>query len=91
VSSGVAEDDIALARLDEIARWVRAPSHEPDLGRRAGTGETNARPVALYLAFAIAAGVIAAFGVIEVNTILIVGAMAISPDMLPSARSALAS
>ena len=48
-----------------------------------GQARRNARPVALYLAFAIAAGVIAAFGVIEVNTILIVGAMAISPDMLP--------
>ena len=48
-----------------------------------GQARRNARPVALYLAFAIAAGVIAAFGVIEVNSILIVGAMAISPDMLP--------
>ncbi len=46
-----------------------------------GQARRNARPVALYLAFAIAAGVMAAFGVIEVNTILIVGAMAISPDM----------
>ena len=29
------------------------------------------------------AGVIAAFGVIEFNSILIVGAMAVSPDILP--------
>jgi uncharacterized hydrophobic protein (TIGR00271 family) len=48
-----------------------------------GQARRNARPVSLYLAFTIAAGVIAAFGVIEVNTILIVGAMAVSPDMLP--------
>jgi uncharacterized membrane protein len=31
----------------------------------------------------LAAGVIAAFGVINVNSILIVGAMAVSPDLLP--------
>ena len=31
----------------------------------------------------VAAGIIAAFGVIQVNDILIVGAMAVSPDLLP--------
>ena len=33
--------------------------------------------------FMVAAGIIAAFGVIQVNDILIVGAMAVSPDLLP--------
>ncbi len=37
-----------------------------------------------------AAGVIAAFGVIYANTILIVGAMAISPDLLPITAAATA-
>ena len=84
VSSGVAEDDIALARLDEIAPVGSAhPATSLIWADVLGQARRNARPVALYLAFAIAAGVIAAFGVIEVNTILIVGAMAISPDMLP--------
>jgi uncharacterized hydrophobic protein (TIGR00271 family) len=84
VSSGVAEDDIALARLDEIAPVGSAhPATSLIWADVLGQARRNARPVALYLTFAIAAGVIAAFGVIEVNTILIVGAMAISPDMLP--------
>jgi uncharacterized hydrophobic protein (TIGR00271 family) len=84
VGSGVAEDDIALARLDEIAPVGSAhPATSLIWADVLGQARRNARPVALYLAFAIAAGVIAAFGVIEVNTILIVGAMAISPDMLP--------
>ena len=48
-----------------------------------GQARRNARPVARYLVFMIVAGVIAAYGVIEVNSILIVGAMAVSPDVLP--------
>jgi uncharacterized hydrophobic protein (TIGR00271 family) len=48
-----------------------------------GQARANARPVARYLVFIVAAGVIAAFGVIEANEILIVGAMAVSPDLLP--------
>jgi uncharacterized hydrophobic protein (TIGR00271 family) len=84
VSSGVAEDDIALARLDEIAPVGSAhPATSLIWADVLGQARRNAQPVALYLAFAIAAGAIAAFGVIEVNPILIVGAMAISPDMLP--------
>jgi uncharacterized hydrophobic protein (TIGR00271 family) len=84
VASGVAEDDIKLARLDEIGPI--GP------GRTAGSliwadvlgqARANARPVARYLVFIAAASVIAAFGVIESNSILIVGAMAVSPDMLP--------
>jgi uncharacterized hydrophobic protein (TIGR00271 family) len=84
LSRGVAEDDIALARLDEIAPVGSAhPSTSLIWADVLGQARRNARPVALYLTFTIAAGVIAAFGVIEVNTILIVGAMAVSPDMLP--------
>ena len=80
----MAEDDIALARLDEIAPVGSAhPATSLIWADVLGQARRNARPVALYLAFTIAAGVIAAFGVIEVNSILIVGAMAISPDMLP--------
>jgi uncharacterized hydrophobic protein (TIGR00271 family) len=36
-----------------------------------------------YLAYMVVAGVIAAFGVVEGSPILIVGAMAVSPDLLP--------
>ena len=84
MSRGVAEEDIALARLDEIAPVGSAhPATSLIWADVLGQARRNARPVALYLAFTIAAGVIAGFGVIEVNSILIVGAMAVSPDMLP--------
>ena len=78
---GVPGDDVTLVRLDDVG-----PRHA--VGRLIwadvlGQATLNARPVARYLAFMVAAGVIAAFGVIEVNQILIVGAMAISPDLLP--------
>jgi uncharacterized hydrophobic protein (TIGR00271 family) len=43
----------------------------------------NSRPIARYLAFMFVAGLIASYGVVEYNVILIVGAMAISPDLLP--------
>ena len=81
---GVRDEDIKLARLDEIGP-IRP-------GRTAGSliwadvlgqARANSRPVARYLVFLIAAGVIAGFGVIQANTILIVGAMAVSPDLLP--------
>ena len=48
-----------------------------------GLAHRYAQPVARYLAFMAAAGVIACFGVIQDNSILIVGAMAVSPDLLP--------
>ena len=43
-----------------------------------------------YLAYMIVAGVIAAFGVTERSTILIVGAMAVSPDLLPMSAACVA-
>jgi len=48
-----------------------------------GMAVRNSRPIARYLAFMFASGVIASFGVLEYSSILIVGAMAISPDLLP--------
>ena len=84
LSRGVEPEDITLARLDEIGPI--APGHADSSLIWAdvlGQARRNARPVARYLVFMIVAGVIAAFGVIEVNSILIVGAMAVSPDVLP--------
>ena len=48
-----------------------------------GLAARNSRPIARYLAFMFAAGVIACFGVVLYSELLIVGAMAISPDLLP--------
>ena len=84
---GVAAEDVVLVRLDDVV---------PFMGRRAdsliwadGLSQAAAlsRPVARYLTFMVAAGLIAGFGVIEVNSILIVGAMAVSPDLLPVTAS----
>ena len=48
-----------------------------------GIARANARPAARYLASMAAAGTIAAVGVSTSNEILVVGAMAVSPDLLP--------
>jgi uncharacterized hydrophobic protein (TIGR00271 family) len=83
VKNGVAEDDIMLARLDEIGPIRPGRSASLIWADVLGQAKANARPVARYLVFMVAAGLIAAFGVIEANQILIVGAMAVSPDLLP--------
>jgi uncharacterized hydrophobic protein (TIGR00271 family) len=81
--NGLAEEDIQLARLDEVGP-IRPGRTAASLiwADVLGQARVNARPVARYLVFMVAAGVIAAFGVIEANAILIVGAMAVSPDLL---------
>ena len=77
-------EDIALARLDEIGPVSAGHSATSLIWADVlGQARVNARPIARYLVFMMAAGVIAGFGVIEVNSILIVGAMAVSPDLLP--------
>jgi uncharacterized hydrophobic protein (TIGR00271 family) len=48
-----------------------------------GEARANARPLARYLALMAVAAVLAGTGVITDNSILIVGAMAVSPDLLP--------
>jgi uncharacterized hydrophobic protein (TIGR00271 family) len=48
-----------------------------------GVAGTNARLVGQYLVFMVVAGVIGCCGVIDRNPLLLVGAMAVSPDLLP--------
>jgi uncharacterized hydrophobic protein (TIGR00271 family) len=81
---GIADEDITLASVEEVS-----------LASQVGAGtdlvwedvlsqaRLNARPVAFYLAYMFVAGVIACYGVVDSNGILVVGAMAISPDLLP--------
>jgi uncharacterized hydrophobic protein (TIGR00271 family) len=81
---GVDDDNVELLRIDTIGT---ATSENP-LGNVVwadvlGQAGTNARLIARYLIFMGIAGIIAAFGVIYSNGILIVGAMAVSPDILP--------
>jgi uncharacterized hydrophobic protein (TIGR00271 family) len=81
---GVPTDDVVLLRLDSIGPVSGAL--EPlalvwaDL---VGRARVQARAPARYFVFMAAAGVIAAFGVINLSAVLIVGAMAISADLLP--------
>lgn len=61
------------ANVEEGFAWVEI----------VGEARAHARPVARYVLLMMVAGVIAGLGVISDNTILIVGAMAVSPDLLP--------
>jgi uncharacterized hydrophobic protein (TIGR00271 family) len=87
-ANGVTEEAITLARLDEIGP-IKAGRAAASLvwADMLGQARAYSRPVARYLVFMVAAGTIAGFGVIEASGILIVGAMAISPDMLPIAAT----
>ena len=88
---GVDNDNVELLRIDSIGP---ASSSNPlgnvvwaDLLGQAGT---NARLLARYLVFMGIAGIIAAFGVVYSNGILIVGAMAVTPDILPVTATCIA-
>ena len=81
-------EDLVLVHENIVA----IPQFHPSVLRREGgfgwaeiLGEAriNSRPIARYLVMISAAAVIAALGVITSNGILIVGAMAVSPDLLP--------
>jgi uncharacterized hydrophobic protein (TIGR00271 family) len=87
---GVPAEDVWLLRLEGLQPGRRGRRRESsavvwaDLLGQAGE---HARPVARFLMLMAAAGVIAAYGVIYSNGILIVGAMAVSPDFLPIAAT----
>lgn len=79
---GVSDADVTLTRVEVIGSLVSGGASLvwADV---IGTAWLSARPIARYLAFMVAAGVIGCYGVIDDNVILIVGAMAVSPDLLP--------
>jgi uncharacterized hydrophobic protein (TIGR00271 family) len=81
---GVAAEDMALLRLDAIGP-VAATDESVALvwADLLGQARLNARTAIRYLVFMAVAGVIAGFGVIDRDQILIVGAMAVAPDLLP--------
>jgi uncharacterized hydrophobic protein (TIGR00271 family) len=86
---GVPAQDVWLLRLDGLQPGLRRHRSGgavvwADLLGQAGE---HARPVGRYLALMATAGVIAGYGVIYSNGILIVGAMAVSPDFLPIAAT----
>jgi uncharacterized hydrophobic protein (TIGR00271 family) len=87
---GVPAEDVWLLRLEGLQpgrlgrRRASSAVVWADLLGQAGE---QARPVARFLILMAVAGVIAAYGVIYDNSILIVGAMAVSPDFLPIAAT----
>jgi uncharacterized hydrophobic protein (TIGR00271 family) len=83
-SEGVPDEDITLSRVEVIGSAVHPRSEAAFVWEDIlGMAWLNSRPIARYLAFMLAAGVIACYGVLDDNAILIVGAMAVSPDLLP--------
>jgi uncharacterized hydrophobic protein (TIGR00271 family) len=85
---GVSTSDFVLARQDVIAPNAARSDPSGDGGGFAwveimGEARANSRPLARYLALIAVAAVIAALGVVNANGLLIVGAMAVSPDLLP--------
>jgi uncharacterized hydrophobic protein (TIGR00271 family) len=80
---GVPAADVSLLRLEGVHRGGLRRETLVVWADLLGSATENARPVGRYLVFMLAAGVIAAYGVIYANGILIVGAMAVSPDLLP--------
>ena len=81
---GVPDADITLTRAEVVGSLAKGPAEASLVWADViGTAWLNARPIARYLAFMFAAGVIGGYGVIDNNSILIVGAMAVSPDLLP--------
>jgi len=88
VGRGVPPENVALSRLDEIGPIASGRTGTSLIWADVlGQAHRNARPVGRYLVFMMAAGVIAGFGVVYDNEILIVGAMAVSPDVLPIAAA----
>jgi uncharacterized hydrophobic protein (TIGR00271 family) len=81
---GIADAAIALSRIEVVGTLRPGPAERTMVWADVmGTAWLNARPLARYLAFMVVAGVIACYGVVDDNGILIVGAMAVSPDLLP--------
>jgi uncharacterized hydrophobic protein (TIGR00271 family) len=79
----VAHEDVSLLRVEEVGGAERGTDTSLIWADVVGLAGTNARLIGRYLALMSAAGVIACYGVIEASAILVVGAMAVSPDLLP--------
>jgi uncharacterized hydrophobic protein (TIGR00271 family) len=81
---GVPDSSVTLMRVDVVGRAATGQVETSLVWEDVlGMAWLYSRPIARYLAFMVVAGVVAAYGVIDGNEILIVGAMAVSPDLLP--------
>lgn len=85
---GIPADDYLLTRQETIAPSRIHPRRSEDQQAFAwvelmGEARANSRPIGRYLVLMSVAAVVAGIGVIKDSSILIVGAMAVSPDLLP--------
>ena len=94
-TAGVDAAEIQLVQLDSVATieagahsWLATRSRALVWTSVVNQARENAVFSAKYAVFMAIAGVIAAIGVLSSNTILIVGAMAISPDLVPVTSAA---
>jgi uncharacterized hydrophobic protein (TIGR00271 family) len=86
---GVPREDVTLTRVEEIGAEITDGSHSGLIWADVvGLAGSNARLLGRYVTFMAVAGVIACYGVVDANLILIVGAMAVSPDLLPITATA---
>ncbi len=81
---GVPPEDIVLTRLERIADVPEETGPFALVWADVlGQARARARAPGRYLLLMAAAGVVGAFAVLNTSSVLIVGAMAISPDLLP--------
>ncbi len=85
---GISTDDYVLERVDVVApQRTHLTGHRNADGLAwvevMGAARANSWPLARYLALISVAAVIGALGVIVSSSILVIGAMAVSPDLLP--------
>jgi uncharacterized hydrophobic protein (TIGR00271 family) len=80
---GIPAEDITLVRLETIGPAATAEPLILVWADVLGRAQVQARAPARYLVLMAVAGVIAALAVVNFSAVLIVGAMAISPDLLP--------
>jgi Domain of unknown function (DUF389) len=85
----VAPSDMTLMRVEELGGGLPGDEDSSLIWADVlGLAGSNSRLIGRYLAFMAVAGVIACNGVVDTNPILIVGAMAVSPDLLPITATA---
>ena len=81
---GVPASGITLSRVEAVGQIVGGAAETTLVWADVlSAAWHHARPIGRYFVLMLVAGVIAAYGVTERNGILIVGAMAVSPDLLP--------
>jgi uncharacterized hydrophobic protein (TIGR00271 family) len=95
---GVEADDLSVSRADFAGPVPTKDDEVEDRGddqalvwaevAEAAVANVGLRPI--YLVYMAVAGVIAAFGVLTGSSVLIVGAMAVSPDLLPMSAACVA-